>query len=215
MVGILIDTFLHMTKFKDITGVVLAGGKSRRMGKDKRYLHWQGLNLLDSVCGVMNDLFEDIIVVTAMPDYKMGSSAPRLVTDEIPGKGSMGGLFSGLRHSLNSSCFVVACDMPYLNPEVIAKICQSPPADIVVVKLLQGFQPLHARYSKQCIPLLEEMIQANKLKIQDLITDCRISACILDETHFSDIDPHLRSFINVNTPADWEFARKAQRNSHV
>ena len=185
------------------------------MGKDKRYLPWQGRNLLDSVCGVMNGLFEDIIVVTAMPDYKIGSSSARLVTDEIPGKGSMGGLFSGLRQSLHSSCFVVACDMPYLNPEVITKICQSPPADIVVVKLLQGFQPLHARYSKACIPLLEEMMQSDNLKIQDLITDSRVSSCILDETHFTDLDPHFRSFINVNTPADWEFARKAQRIFHA
>ncbi|MDR4493546.1 MAG: molybdenum cofactor guanylyltransferase [Nitrospirales bacterium] len=183
------------------------------MGQDKRYLHWQGLNLLDSVCGVMNRVFEDIVVVTAIPDYELRSLSVRFITDEIPGKGSIGGLFSGLRHSLNSYCFVVGCDMPYLNPEVIAEICRNPPADIVVVKLLQGFQPLHARYSKQCIPFLEEMIQSDNLKIQHLITDSRISSRILDETHISGIDPHLRSFINVNTPADWEFARKAQRNS--
>ncbi len=203
-----------MTKSKDISEVILVGGMSRRMGKDKRYLPWQGVNLLDSVCGLLNTVFEDIIVVTAKPDYEVGSSFARLVTDEIPGKGSMGGLFSGIRHSRHSSCFVVACDMPYLNSEVISRICQSPPADIVVVKLLQGFQPLHARYSKQYLPFLEEMIQSDNLKIQELYSDRRISSCILDETHFLYIDPHLRSFINVNTPADWEFARKAQRNLH-
>ncbi|MGD9850273.1 MAG: molybdenum cofactor guanylyltransferase [Nitrospirales bacterium] len=201
-----------MIKLKNISGVVLAGGKSQRMGQDKRYLHWQGRNLLDSVCGVMNEIFDEVIVVTAIPDYERGGLSVRFITDEIPGKGSIGGLFSGLFHSQNPYCFVVACDMPYLNREVIGEICLSPPADVVVVKLLQGFQPLHARYSKQCLPFLEEMIHADNLKIQHLISDARISSRILDEAHFSGIDPHLRSFINVNTPSDWEFARKAQRN---
>lgn len=185
------------------------------MGRDKRYLPWQGVNLLDSVCGVMQNLFEDVIVVTAIPDYESGSFSVRFITDEIPGKGSIVGLLSGLRHSRTPDCFVVACDMPYLNREVISKVCQSPPADVVVVKLAQGFQPLHARYSKECIPFLEEMIQSDQLKIQDLLSNPNISSQILDETHFSKIDPHLRSFVNVNTPADWDFARKAGRNSCV
>ena len=202
-----------MNKIKGITGVVLAGGKSKRMGQDKRFLRWQGMNLLDSVCGVLNELFDEVIVVTAVPDYEKGSLPVRFITDDIPNKGSMGGLFSGVRQSQNPYCFAVACDMPYLNHEVIERICQSPPADVVVVKLLQGVQPLHARYSKNCLPFLEEMIHGSNLKIQDLFTDSRISSLILDEAQFSDLDPYCRSFMNVNTPSDWEFARKAQGNS--
>ena len=181
------------------------------MGQDKRYLPWNGLKLLDSVCGLMSDLFYEVIMVTAIPDYDIGSTRVRCITDEIPNKGSIGGLFSGLRQSQNPYGFVVACDMPYLNHEVIERICCSPPADVVVVKLFQGFQPLHARYSKNCLPSIEVMIRSDNLTIQHLFTDSRISSLILEEAEFSDIDPHLRSFLNVNTPSDWEFARKAQK----
>jgi len=207
--------YFHMNKIKDITGVILAGGKSKRMGQDKRYLHWNGLNLLDAVCRVMNDLFEEVIVVTAVPDYERGVSGVRFVTDEIPDKGSIGGLFSGIRQSQNHYSFTVACDMPYLNQGVIERICHSPQGDVVAVKLLQGVQPLHARYSKNCLPYIEEMILVGNLKIQNLFHDSRIFSLILDEKHFYDLDPHLRSFMNVNTPSDWEFARKVQRNSRL
>lgn len=202
-----------MAKIQDVTGVILAGGKSRRMGQDKRCLPWKGLKLLDSVCGLVSELFDEVIMVTAIPDYDICSTRVRCITDEIPNKGSIGGLFSGLRQSKNPYCFVVACDMPYLNPEVIGRICSRPSADVVVVKLLQGFQPLHAKYSKNCLPFIEEMIHADNLTIQHLFNDSRISTLILEESEFSNIDPHLRSFLNVNTPSDWEFARKAQTKS--
>ena len=204
-----------MKKIDGVSGVVLAGGKSTRMGRDKRCLPWNGVKLLDSICAVMDQLFDELIVVTAVSDYELRSVSVRSITDEIPGKGSIGGLFSGILHGKNPYSFVVACDMPYLHSEVVERICLSPPADIVVVNLLQGVQPLHARYSKKCLPYLEEMIRKDHLKIQELLVNPALSSIVLDESQFSDLDPHLRSFINVNTPSDWEFARKAQRNLPV
>lgn len=199
-----------MKRIPDISGVVLGGGKSRRMGQDKRHLIWDGRKLLDLICSQMGTLFEEVLLVTALPDYEVGGLPVRLVTDVIPDKGSIGGVYTGLKESRNVHCFVVACDMPFLNERVISRLCHMPAADLVIVRLLQGFQPLHARYSKKCLAILEEMIQSGNLKIQNMVRDKRIATRILEESDISDLDPSLTSFMNVNTPSDWEFARKAR-----
>ena len=198
-----------MKKFSNISGVVLAGGQSRRMGKDKRGLEWMGTKFLDRVCLTIGSLFEEVLLVTAIEDYPAGHLPVRLVTDAIPQKGSLGGLFTGIKEASQSSVFVVACDMPFLNPCVISRICALPENDVVMPKLSTGYQPLHARYSKRCSLIIEKMIQEGNLRIQSLIQDPTLSIQIVEETLFVDIDPHGYSFLNINTPADYEFARKA------
>ncbi len=202
-----------MGKIHLISGIVLAGGKSRRMGCDKRNLDWDGERLLDSICWLMGELFSEVIMVTAVPDYNIQGLPVRLVTDEIPGCGSIGGLYTGLLHAENHQCFVVACDMPYLKKDIIIRLCQmNSLADIVVVRLLQGIQPLHARYSKRCLPVLDEMMHSGKLSIQGILQDSRLTSLIVDETDVIDLDPQLKTFMNVNTPSDWELARKIKKN---
>ncbi|GJL58695.1 MAG: hypothetical protein NPIRA03_15520 [Nitrospirales bacterium] len=196
-------------KLTDISGVVLAGGKSLRMGKDKRTLEWGGTTFLDKVCLTLEELFDEIILVTATDDYPCGHLPVRLVTDAIPNKGSLGGLFTGIQEASHSSVFVVACDMPFLNPFVISRLCALPENDVVMPKLSIGYQPLHARYSKRCSLIMEKMIQEGNLRIQSLIQDPSLSIQFVEEALFHDIDPHGYSFLNINTPADYEFARKA------
>ena len=194
--------------FPDITGIILGGGKSRRMGRDKRRLRFDGEPFLDKTCELMNSLFEEVLVVTAEEDYDCSHLPVRLVTDKIPNKGSLGGLYTGLMEARNSLIFVVACDMPFLNKESIALVCLESRSDAVVVKLSTGMQPLHARYSKNCISLIEQMIYEGDLKIQNLLNRSELSVEIIQESLFDDIDPHRQSFMNINTPADLEFARK-------
>ena len=201
------------SKFPNITGVILGGGQSRRMGRDKRRLHWEGEPFLDRVCRLMNSLFDEILVVTAQEDYDCSQLPVRLVTDKIPEKGSLGGLYTGLIEAKNLLTFVVACDMPFLIKESIARVCLGPPSDITVVKLSNGLQPLHARYSKRCIPVIEQMIHEGDLKIQDLVSCSGLKVKIIEETLFDDIDPFRLSFGNINTPADLEFARKRTSQS--
>lgn len=189
--------------------MILAGGQSRRMGKDKRKLEWEGTKFLDKVCLTLEKLFDEIILVTAIDDYPCGHLPVRLVTDAIPHKGSLGGLFTGIQEASHSFVFVVACDMPFLNPFVISRLCALPASDVLMVKLSTGYQPLHGRYSKRCSPIMEEMIQNGNLRIQDLIQDPSLSVKIVEESLFEDIDPHGYSFLNINTPSDYEFARKA------
>jgi len=196
-------------KFKRITGVVLGGGQSRRMGQDKRVLEWEGIKFLDKVCLTMGELFDEVLLVTATEDYSCAHLPVRLVTDAIPHKGSLGGLYTGLKEASQPLIFVVACDMPFLNSLAISRLCALPESDVVMVKLSAGFQPLHGRYSKRCYPIMEEMIQEGNLRIQSLINNSSLSVQIIEETSFKDIDPHCYSFMNINTPSDLEFARKA------
>ena len=194
--------------FPKMTGLVLGGGQSRRMGRDKRYLEWEGEVFVDRVCKIMSSLFGEVLLVNAKDDYDCSHLPVRLVFDKIPQKGSLGGLYTGLIESKNFLNFVVACDMPFLKPESIACFCSHPTSDVVVVKFSTRLQPLHGRYSKACLPVIEKMIGQNDLKIQHLINDPSLSVHFLDEKLFDDVDPHRLSFMNINTPADFEFARK-------
>ncbi len=195
-------------KLEGISGIVLGGGKSRRLGQDKRRLDWAGQPLLEHVCGIMTSVFEEVIVVTAHKDYDCSHLPVRLVTDRIPDKGSLGGLYTGLLEATSFFGFVVACDMPFVNRESIARLCLEANSDVVAVKLSTGLQPLHARYSKQCIPVIEGMIQEGNLKIQRLMSCPTLDVKILEEEFLADIDPAYQSFQNINTPADLERARK-------
>lgn len=199
----------NIKKLTNISGVVLAGGQSRRMGKDKRNLEWGGTKFLDKVCLTLGELFDEIILVTAIEDYPCGHLPVRLVTDAIPHTGSLGGLFTGIKEASHSSVFVVACDMPFLNHLVISRLCGLPENDVVMAKLSTGYQPLHARYSKRCSHIVEQMIQDGNLRIHSLIQNPSLSVQIVEESLFDDIDPHGYSFLNINTPSDYEFARKA------
>jgi len=198
-----------LQKIKKITGVVLGGGQSRRMGQDKRILEWEGMKFLDKVCLTMGELFDEVLLVTATEDYACGHLPVRLVTDAIPQKGSLGGLFTGLKEASTPFVFVVACDMPFLNPLAISRLCALPEGDVVMVKLSTGFQPLHGRYSKRCYPVMEQMIQEGNLRIQSLVNHSSLSVQIIEESMFKDIDPYCYSFLNINTPSDLECARKA------
>ncbi len=199
-------------QFPHITGVILGGGQSRRMGRDKRRLYWEGEPFLDRVCRLMNGLFDEVLVVTAQEDYDCSHLPVRLVTDKIPKKGPLGGLYTGLMEAQNSLNFVVACDMPFLLKESIARLCLEPASDVLVVKLSNGLHPLHARYSKRCATVIEQMIHEGDLKIQNLVSRSGLTVKIIEESLFDDIDPNRQSFNNINTPTDLEFARK--RTSH-
>lgn len=179
------------------------------MGQDKRILEWEGMKFLDKVCLTMGELFDEVLLVTATEDYSCAHLPVRLVIDAIPQKGSLGGLYTGIKEASHPFVFVVACDMPFLNSLAISRICSFPENDVVIVKLSTGFQPLHGRYSQRCAPIMEEMIHEGNLRIQSMVNHPSLSVEIFEESMFEDIDQFGYSFLNINTPADLEFARKA------
>ncbi len=191
----------------EVTGVLLAGGKSRRMGEDKRYLVVGGETLLERGLGVLRSVFQEVLVVIAQDSPPVGVDA-RVVRDLVPECGSLGGLYTGLMQATTPCIFVVACDMPFLEEAVIAEFTRRrATADIVMAKLAARLHPMHALYGKQCLPVLEQMIQARQLKIQELVSHTSLRVQYVTETDLLTIDPSGRSFQNVNTPADLEAAR--------
>jgi len=184
-----------------ITGIILAGGKNLRMGKNKAFLEINGRRIIDRTKDLFLELFDEVLVVTNSPLEYVDLNL-RLVADLIPEKGSLGGIYTGLFHSSHARAFVAACDMPFLNRSLIQHLIQrAPNFDIVIPKTDDGFQPLHAVYSQNCLPFMEELLRQNNLKIIDFFR--RVEVCEVPMEEILPLDPDLRAFLNINTPEDF------------
>jgi molybdopterin-guanine dinucleotide biosynthesis protein A len=190
----------------EVTGVLLAGGKSRRMGEDKRYLVVGEQTLLARGLGVLRSMFHEVLVVIAQDSAPLDIDA-RVVRDLVPDCGSLGGIYTGLTQATSPYIFAVACDMPFLNQAVITQFTnRRDTADIVMARLATRLHPMHALYGKGCLPAMEQMIVARQLKIQELVSHASLRVQYVTEADLLSIDPSWRSFHNVNTPEDLEAA---------
>jgi len=190
----------------EVTGVLLAGGKSRRMGEDKRYLVVGEQTLLERSLGVLRSMFHEVLVVIAQDSVPLDIDA-RVVRDLVPDCGSLGGVYTGLTQATTPYIFAVACDMPFLNQAVITQFTnRRDTADIVMARLATRLHPMHALYGKGCLPAMEQMIVARQLKIQELVSHASLRVQYVTEADLLSIDPSWRSFYNVNTPEDLEAA---------
>lgn len=183
-----------------MTGIILSGGKNTRMGTNKAFLSIGGERLIDRTINLFKDLFEEVILVTNTPlDYLDHDGV--IVSDIIREKGALGGIYSGLFFASGTHAFVAACDMPFLNKEFIRYMMErAPEYDIVVPRLSDGFQPLHAIYAKRCLPHIQKAIMSNNLKVTSFYRRLKILQIPEDVTkHY---DPEGRMFFNVNTQED-------------
>jgi len=193
----------------DMTGLLLAGGKSRRMGWDKRFLELAGRTLLERTLSVLESVFAEVIVVVAEPAAQLAGLRHRIVTDLVPDCATLGGLYTGLTSAAHRRSFAAASDMPFLNPALIKMMAElDREADVVMARLTSGLQPLHAVYSKACLPHLDHMLKTGNLKVQDLSQAPGLSVRLVAEQELKEADPQFLSFLNINTAADLEFARK-------
>jgi len=183
-----------------ITGIILAGGKNLRMGKNKAFLEVNSERIIDRTRNLFRELFDEVLLVTnSLPDYL--DLNLRMVADLYAGKGALGGVYTGLFHASHSHAFVAACDMPFLNKDLIRHLIDlSPGYDIVIPKTQDGLQPLHAIYSQKCLPFMEELIQQDNLKIIDFFH--RVKKREVPTEEILPLDPNLTSFLNVNTPEE-------------
>lgn len=193
----------------DVSGVLLAGGKSRRMGQDKRFLAIGQETLYARSLAALRSVLERVIVVIAQDSPPPPIESDALVLrDLIPNCGSLGGLYTGLQRAETEWVFVVACDMPFLDPAVIRHfIGVKAEADVVMAKLQHGLQPMHALYHRNCLPIMEHLIQARDFKIHQLAAHPALHIRLVTPEELRHVDPEMRSFCNVNTPADLEAAR--------
>lgn len=183
-----------------ITGVILAGGKSSRMGTDKGLMEFQGEKMISRTMKMFRGLFREIIVVTNLPLDYLDQDA-RIVTDIFPGKGPIGGIHTGLFFSSNEHAFFAACDMPFFSSEFISyMISRIGNYDIIVPETEKGAQPLHAIYSRKCLNRINTLIREDRLKVTGFYKSFRVLGIPPEE--IARFDPENRIFLNVNTPED-------------
>lgn len=184
-----------------VTGVILAGGESRRMGSDKSLLPIQGARFIDHVYQRMASLFEEVIIVTNSPE--LYNEIPcRKVPDIYYAQGSLAGVHSGLAHAKTERIFVVGCDMPFVSPAVVREICShAANGDLVMPHSSSGHEPLHALYSKSCLPAMERVLDAGLRRIM-LFFD-QVNLVELPASAIRRLDPQEKSFQNINTPEDY------------
>ncbi len=184
-----------------MTGIILSGGKNSRMGLNKAFLEINGVRLIDGILSVYRQLFSEIIIVTNEPLAYTEFPDTMIVTDIYKGKGSLGGIYSGLFYARHDYAFVAACDMPSLNIEfILFMMAQISKYEIVVPELPEGFQALHAIYSRRCLPAIKRMILADKLKISGLYKDIR--SLKITEDKIKPFNQDGRLFLNLNKPED-------------
>jgi molybdopterin-guanine dinucleotide biosynthesis protein A len=184
------------------SGLVLAGGESRRMGTDKAFLEVGGIPSVQRVLNVLETLSDDLIIVTNSPERYAGLPA-RLVSDVYPGKGALGGIYSGLLVARHDYALAVACDMPLLNPRLLRYLVSLAEGyDVVVPDSGDGhLETTHAVYAKACLEPIKQLVLADQLKIIKLFPAVRVRYVGREEV--LKIDPQLLSFLNMNTPEDW------------
>jgi molybdopterin-guanine dinucleotide biosynthesis protein A len=191
-----------------ISAILLAGGKSSRMGRDKARLKLSGdREMLQVIAGKLALLSDDVIVSTDGRKYEDIGAPVRWAKDEKPGAGSLMGLYSGLKEARYEYALVAACDMPFLNVGLLRYMI-SLPRDycILAPKVGDKVETLHAIYSKDCLPWMAELLEAGHLRINDLFSIVPVRYLSLEE--LDRFDPEHRSFFNINSPGQLEEAKK-------
>jgi molybdenum cofactor guanylyltransferase len=188
-----------------VTGVVQAGGKSTRMGgRPKALIELGGRSIVERVVAALTRVVDDVLVVTDTPELYAFLGLP-MVADVYPDHGSLGGIYSGLR-AAGEIAFTVACDMPFLHPEVVRMIvARADEGDVVIPRVGERLETMHAAYGKACLPPIEERLRAGRLTIVGFFDSVRVvEISEADVARFR--DPAI-AFMNVNTPDELARAR--------
>lgn len=196
----------------EISVAVLAGGKSRRMGRDKSTLLLGDRPLIQHGIARLAALRLPLLLISNTPDQHRQFGLP-IFADRYPDAGALGGLATALYHSTTDYTLCVACDLPFLNSALLRYLLTLCTGAAAIVPRVGGQdQNLHAVYHRRCLPIMETQIAAGHLRISDLFAQLDVRWVTAAET--AAFDPDGRAFMNVNTPEDlalaqaWLAARK-------
>ncbi|MBI2862143.1 MAG: molybdenum cofactor guanylyltransferase [Chloroflexi bacterium] len=193
----------------EVTGLVLAGGEGKRLGRDKAAVCLGGRTLLEWAVRALNGLCAEVIVVgrTAGPTATLNV---RWVPDLTPHLGPLGGLYTGLDAARGRYCLCIGCDTPFLQGRLLAYLLRLVPGCDAVVPWVAGApEPLVAVYARSCLGAIEKLLDRDQLKLTDLYQEVRTRFVSIDE--IEPLDPEGLSFLNINTPADLARAEQAVR----
>lgn len=183
-----------------MTGIILSGGKSSRLGTNKAFLEIKGERLIDRTVRQYRELFAETILVTNEPLLYLDQDAT-LVADIYKRKGPLGGLYAGLFYASFDHAFLCACDMPYLNTEFIRYMMgKAAGYDIVIPQTAEGYHPLHAIYSRRCLPVIKSLLLRDRLKMIGCFQGARV--LFIPEPVIRSYDPAMRMLMNINTEQD-------------
>ena len=192
-----------------MTSIVLAGGRSSRLGRSKALQAIQGKSLIQWVVDCVAMLSTEIIIVTARGEAIPCYSAVKIkgVADIYPGKGALAGIHSGLRASSSWQAIVVGCDMPFLSVRLLEYMTQAlADSDVALPRIGQMVEPLCAVYSKNCLAPIQMLLQRNELRISRLLGMVKVR--YVEEDEINRFDPQHLSFWNINSEADLDRARR-------
>ncbi len=192
-----------------VTGIILAGGESRRMGQDKAWLEVDGVSLIERVLSIMREVFSEVMIVTRWPD-RFAPLGALVGVDVVSGAHAMGGVYTGLLRMQTEHGFVVACDMPFLSAVLIRHLTVLAPGhDVVFPISSQGLHPLHAVYSKHCLPWLRVRIARRRYQLHGI--EAAHSSLVVDVESLPDTLHPTGCLDNVNTPREWSLSMNLRR----
>lgn len=195
------------------TLIILAGGRATRLdGRAKPLLRIGSETIVDTVLARLGPLFGDSVIVANSPELYEGRGAT-VVPDEVLGQGPFRGILSGLKESRTKDNFVVAGDMPFVNTDLVNRMLElGATSQVVMPRLADGLQPLHAYYSSECTPVIQRFIKKN-LQVISFLPAVKVK--YMEEKEIKSYDPELLSFFNINTPEDLRQARATGERSKM
>ncbi len=197
--------------YGNIAGVILAGGKSSRYGRNKAFEKLGGKTLINHVVDTMTSLFQHTILMTNTPsEYEhLGLD---MYEDLIKGLGPIGGIYTALKKIDQEAAFLVACDMPFLNRSLITYMVSVwENNDVVVPRMGWKLEALHAIYRKSCVSRIEKNIGNGIYQVIQIFD--HLTVRYVDEEEIRQFDPQLRSFLNINRPQDLRRLENLWQNS--
>lgn len=196
-----------------LTVVIQAGGQSRRMGQDKALIPFLGEPLINRVIQRVSPIADEILVTTNHPQDFSFLSFP-LITDLLPGRGALGGVYTALSAAKHPLVALVACDMPFINHKLldaqrIAMLTHN--ADLVIPRVEGGLEPFHAIYDREnCLPHIHDSIHEDRWRVDSWFS--KVNIHFFEEAEIQPYDPRWMSFRNVNTPEELEKALELAKN---
>lgn len=193
-----------------ISSVILAGGENRRFPILKGFININGVPIIEKNLFLLKGIFKEVFISTNNPQAYFYLEVP-LFGDVLPSAGPMSGIHTSLMNSVNDSVFVTACDMPFIKREIVEFICRthnqtSEHAYGATIPVYRGRpQPLLGIYRKSILPMIEESINNKKTALIQFLEE--IKAYFIEETDIIAIDDGM-SFVNINTPEDYEKIRR-------
>ena len=187
-----------------VSGAILAGGHSHRMGRDKALLELDGRPMIAVVAERLRAAAAEVIVA-ADNSQLYTPFADRCVPDHYSGVGTLGGIHAALAAATHDRVLVVGCDMPFLKPAVLRWFIENAEnAEVVILRQGRWVEPLHALYRKSCQSAIEEAIESGRRRVISFFES--VSVRYVEPHEIAHLDPDLRSFANINTPEEWRAA---------